>query len=152
MRKAAASKRAGGQGGALLCFGGDGTRDRIGARHRRGGDLVQSVYPDDFFNQIGLAMDIRTPRRRYDFQHAVAGEIGNPRLVKNLLDCLFRQLETAKAFDFGSFEADGAAPFRGPAGNGQSGGLAATEVENQLRRELQTGNRRIPGSTPRSKR
>ena len=95
---AARSQRALGRAGADLQRGQDLLVDRADRRQRRGLDVVDAVDAHDLFDQIGLAVDIRTPGRHRDGD-PVAGT---------------RNLETEAGEDAGGFLVGDRKPGQAP--------------------------------------
>src|SRR5256885_6318446 len=100
-RKAAGSNRPSRKSRSFLRFGNYGPRNGIGTRHRGCGHSVQPINAYNFFDQIGFAMNVRTPGWRSYFEHVVTAAQFESEISQDHRRIRARKIKAAQTPDVG---------------------------------------------------
>ena len=142
--EALAGERAPRVAGALLHQGQHGRGDAIRSRQRRRGHIVDADHAHDFFDDVGLALDVGAPARRGDMRDLGAGAFhAEAEALENHRRFFARNVETREAPRFAPGKIDRARESRKRAGERELRRRAAAHVEDELRRKLDPREREV---------
>ena len=134
---AARGQRALGLAGAHLRGGQHGLARRVAAIERRRGDAIDADDAHDLLDDVGLAFDVRPPRRRRDLHALVLAGDEEAELGQHAPHLDETEIEAGEALQFAGREVDDLFRRFRLAGDGDLRRRAAAELHHHLRRELQ---------------
>ena len=144
LHQTARGERAAHAGHALLQQRQHRRRDAVGlALHRRGLHALETGDAHDLLDEIGLALDIRTPGRNMHIGAVgIAGRAldGEAELFEDRRHFLHGEFEPGQARDFAPREEQRRARRRRMAGDDHLRGLAAAQLYDERRRQIAAGN------------
>ena len=126
--------------GSDLQGGQDTAIDRAKPRQRLRVDLVDAMNAHDFFNEVGLAFHVATPRRNSGLDNLAVAFNAEAKTLQDIEGCVVGNLDARQALDFRYREIDHARRRLAISNHVENCRLAATEFQHQLGCQFCTRN------------